>query len=113
MVVISAQAQSCVAAVQHSSAFMTQAYDERQNQMTMDSYLSFSQRFAKFKSKRLQKAVTGITGVHDPELNLGDLSEPSKKVGAKGRGRKRKPGPATIAEEPAEEVRPCSLREAY
>ena len=84
-----------------------QAYDERQNQMTMDSYLSFSQRFAKFKSKRLQKAVTGITGVHDPELNLGDLSEPSKKAGAKGKG--RKPGPAAIAEEPAEEVRPCYL----
>ena len=79
-----------------------QAYDERQNQMTIDSYLSFSQRFAKFKSKRLQQAVTGITGVHDPELNLGDLSEPSMEVAA--RGRKRKAAPATIPEEPADGV---------
>ncbi|KAK9819017.1 hypothetical protein WJX74_004467 [Apatococcus lobatus] len=78
------------------------AYDERQNQMTMDSYLSFSQRFAKFKSKRLQKAVTGITGVHDPELNLGDLSDPSKKGAAKGR--KRKAAPAAIPEEPVDEA---------
>lgn len=99
--------QSCSGAT--CQPMPVQAYDERQNQMTMDSYLSFSQRFAKFKSKRLQKAVTGITGVHDPELNLGDLSEPSKKNGANGRGRKRKPGPDPIPEEPAEEVRPCSL----
>ncbi|KAK9861414.1 hypothetical protein WJX84_011927 [Apatococcus fuscideae] len=78
------------------------AYDERQNQMTMDGYLSFSQRFAKFKSKRLQKAVTGITGVSDPELNLGGLPEPVKKAAT--RGRKRKSAPAPIPEESALQI---------
>ena len=39
-----------------------QAYDDNQTQMTLDSFLSFSQRFAKIKSRRLQKAVAGITG---------------------------------------------------
>ena len=39
-----------------------QAYDDNQTQMTLDGFLSFSQRFAKIKSRRLQKAVAGITG---------------------------------------------------
>ena len=43
-----------------------QAYDDNQTQMTLDSFLSFSQRFAKIKSRRLQKAVAGITGVYTP-----------------------------------------------
>ena len=34
-----------------------QAYEERQTQLTMDAFLSFSQRFAKVKSSRLQKAL--------------------------------------------------------
>ena len=34
-----------------------QAYEERQTQLTMDAFLSFSQRFAKVKSTRLQKAL--------------------------------------------------------
>ena len=42
---------------------MLQAYDDNQTQMTLDGFLSFSQRFAKIKSRRLQKAVAGITGV--------------------------------------------------
>lgn len=42
---------------------MVQAYDDNQTQMTLDGFLSFSQRFAKIKSRRLQKAVAGITGV--------------------------------------------------
>jgi len=45
---------------------MLQAYDDNQTQMTLDSFLSFSQRFAKIKSRRLQKAVAGITG--DPVI---------------------------------------------
>ncbi len=55
-----------------------QAYDENQTQMTLDSFLSFSQRFAKIKSRRLQKAVAGITG--GPSLYLAphnNLSLPS------------------------------------
>lgn len=42
--------------------FLLQAYDDNQKQMTLDSFLSFNQRFAKIKSRRLQKAVAGITG---------------------------------------------------
>jgi DNA excision repair protein ERCC-5 len=30
------------------------AYDERQTQLRIDQFLSFNQRFAKIKSKRLQ-----------------------------------------------------------
>ncbi len=78
--------------------------------MTIDGYLSFSQRFAKFKSKRLQKAVTGISGVEDPELVLGGL--PDAPTTSSKRGRKRKGAPPPIAEEPAEEVKlpqSCSL----
>lgn len=47
-----------------------QAYDDNQTQMTLDSFLSFSQRFAKIKSRRLQKAVAGITGA-PPTSSLG------------------------------------------
>ena len=45
-----------------------QAYDDNQTQLTLDSFLSFSQRFAKIKSRRLQKAVAGITGVLPPHI---------------------------------------------
>ena len=42
----------------------------------MDQFLGFNQRFAKIRSKRLQKAVTAITGgAADPsELYLADVS---------------------------------------
>ena len=46
--------------------WVVQAYDDNQTQMTLDSFLSFSQRFAKIKSRRLQKAVAGITGTASP-----------------------------------------------
>ncbi|KAL3160296.1 hypothetical protein ABBQ38_009688 [Trebouxia sp. C0009 RCD-2024] len=51
------------------------AYDDNQTQMTLDGFLSFSQRFAKIKSRRLQKAVAGITGVANPEMTFADMSE--------------------------------------
>ena len=45
------------------------AYEQRSSQLTMDQFLSFNQRFAKIRSKRLQKAVTAITGgALDPEM---------------------------------------------
>ena len=34
-------------------------FEERQAQVTMDSFLTFSQRFAKVKSARLQRALAG------------------------------------------------------
>jgi len=56
-----------------------QAFDARESQATMDNFL-YSQRFAKFKSKRLQLAVAGITGRANPELNLAAVDgAPSKK----------------------------------
>ena len=36
-----------------------QVFEERQAQVTMDSFLTFSQRFAKVKSARLQRALAG------------------------------------------------------
>eukprot|EP00955_Chlamydomonas_euryale_P096420 365011-Chlamydomonas_euryale.AAC.6 len=51
------------------------AYEARQAQLTMDQFLSFNQRFAKIRSKRLQSAVMQITrGAADPELMMGDVS---------------------------------------
>jgi DNA excision repair protein ERCC-5 len=38
-----------------------QAYDRKQTQLRIDQFLSFSQRFAKIKSKRMQ--VSGVTWV--------------------------------------------------
>ncbi len=40
---------------------VVKAFDERQSQLTMDQFLTFRQRFAKIKSKRLQK-VGGVGG---------------------------------------------------
>lgn len=47
------------------------AFDERLAQRRIDEYLSLSQRFAKFRSKRLQLAVERITGNAIPDLVLG------------------------------------------
>lgn len=65
-----------------------QAYDERQAQMTMDAFLSFNQRFAKIRSKRLQKAVKGISKMDNPEIMMDEaelpLLKPSKPLQKKG-----------------------------
>ncbi|KAL0017809.1 hypothetical protein WJX77_008582 [Trebouxia sp. C0004] len=62
------------------------AYDDNQTQMTLDSFLSFSQRFAKIKSRRLQKAVAGITGVANSEMTFGDeIQDPAPKRRKAGR----------------------------
>ena len=45
----------------------------------MNAYLGFNQRFAKFKSVRLQQAVAGIAGVPTAELNLADASPTPRK----------------------------------
>ena len=48
---------------------------ERQAQVTMDSFLSFSQRFAKIKSARLQKALAGTpAGQRGSALLSADLA---------------------------------------
>ncbi|KAK9806600.1 hypothetical protein WJX73_007536 [Symbiochloris irregularis] len=60
------------------------AYEERQTQLTMDAFLTFSQRFAKVKSSRLQKALAqgkGAAGKRNIEaLSLaGEGSEATPK----------------------------------
>ena len=47
----------CWATAEASHAL--QVFEERQAQVTMDSFLTFSQRFAKVKSARLQRALAG------------------------------------------------------
>ena len=56
-----------------------QAYDQRQTQATLDNYLTFSQRFAKIKSKRLQKAVSAIRGSKNEEILLLEEGGPPRK----------------------------------
>ena len=53
------------------------AFAARESQTTMDNFL-YSQRFAKIKSKRLQKAVASITGRANPDINLADAEQPVK-----------------------------------
>ncbi|GIL99001.1 hypothetical protein Vretimale_4298, partial [Volvox reticuliferus] len=67
-------------------------YDNRQAQLRMEQFLSFSTRFAKIRSKRLQNAVAGIRGQElGEELVLGDTIQltPSR--------RKRSGGAASTA----------------
>jgi len=62
------------------------AYEKRQSQLTMDQFLSFNQRFAKIKSKRLQKAVNSITGGRaDPDMFLADVSKVVATTAPEGR----------------------------
>lgn len=65
-----------------------QAYDERQTQTTMTQFLTFSQRFAKFKSVRLQRAVKGVSGKASEDLHYMDTASPSQPK----RARASKPG---------------------
>ena len=58
-----------------------QSFDDRQKQMTMDTFLSFRERFAKIRSKRLQAAVKGIRGgVEDSELVIDGAAAPKKRA---------------------------------
>lgn len=85
---------------------VVKAFDDRTTQTTLDSFLVAKQRFAKIKSKRLQKAVAGIAGIEKEEImlredgpsiaggerkkrNLNDRAKPEAPIEKK----KRKPGP--------------------
>ena len=70
-----------------------QAYDQRQTQATLDSYLTFSQRFAKIKSKRLQKAVSAIRGSKNEEILLLEEGGPPRKRAKKGKAAAATPEP--------------------
>ena len=60
----------------------------------MDSFLNFSQRFAKIKSKRLQKAVSAIRGSKNQEILMAGLEEDEA---SPKKGRKRKADAVAIA----------------
>ncbi len=66
-----------------------QAYDARQAQLTMDNFLSFNERFAKIKSKRLAKAVRGISKTANPHMLLADADD--EPVTKRKRGRRQAP----------------------
>ena len=58
-----------VAKVDETLQPVVQAQATGQTQLRMEQFLSFNQRFAKIKSKRLQQAVARITGVEQSGLN--------------------------------------------
>ncbi|CAD7696364.1 unnamed protein product [Ostreobium quekettii] len=67
------------------------AHDQRTAQLRIDSFLQFRQRFAKIKSRRLQKAVTGVAGGgHNPDIALPPQadSRPRGRKGGKGKSEK-------------------------
>ncbi|XP_057816158.2 DNA repair protein UVH3 isoform X2 [Cryptomeria japonica] len=43
-------------------------YDRRETQLRLEAFYSFNERFAKIRSRRIQKAVTGITGRRSADL---------------------------------------------
>lgn len=51
-----------------------EAYDRRESQLRIENFLSFRERFAKIRSKRLAKALKGITGGLDPEMEVAALA---------------------------------------
>ena len=66
---------------------MLRVYDERQQQQTLDTFLSYREKFAKIRSKRLREAVSGITG-RDVSKELGlDVDEDGEED---DKGRKKK-----------------------
>ncbi|GBG67011.1 hypothetical protein CBR_g74695 [Chara braunii] len=68
------------------------AVDSRQTQLRIDSFFSFNERFAKFRSKRIHKAVAQITGKSNPEIALDhplEFVEPPPKDSKNGRKKKK------------------------
>ncbi|GMI68417.1 hypothetical protein HRI_000511000 [Hibiscus trionum] len=60
-------------------------YEKRETQLRMEAFYSFNERFAKIRSKRIKKAVKGITGNQSLELT-GDGMQQGSKSRKKRRG---------------------------
>lgn len=76
---------------------MIKAFDDRQAQTTLDSFLSYRQRFAKIKSKRMQKAVKAIAqgaGGSQEEILLQDGEMPGTTRKIKTKAKAAEPGGA-------------------
>uniref|UniRef100_A0A0A9DAE9 DNA-repair protein UVH3, putative n=1 Tax=Arundo donax TaxID=35708 RepID=A0A0A9DAE9_ARUDO len=74
-------------------------YNKHETQLRMEAFYSFNERFAKIRSKRIQKAIKGITGksfpdTDEPEQDNPNTSKTTKKKeasssgGARGRGKR-------------------------
>ncbi|KAK3150798.1 hypothetical protein QOZ80_3AG0237930 [Eleusine coracana subsp. coracana] len=71
-------------------------YNKHETQLRMEAFYSFNERFAKIRSKRIKKAIKGITGKSFPDTDEPDQDNPktskkkeeSSSTGSRGR-RKR------------------------
>lgn len=61
-------------------------YDRHETQLRLEAFYSFNERFAKIRSRRIQKAVTGITGRRSSET----MDLPPHLTSTQKRSRKRK-----------------------
>ncbi|GMP29190.1 hypothetical protein CsSME_00004405 [Camellia sinensis var. sinensis] len=79
-------------------------YNKRETQLRLEAFYTFNERFAKIRSKRIKKAVRGITGSLSSKL-MDDVQEASKSR------KKRRVSPSEHREDKSE--KPLSGAEAY
>ncbi|CAO2816559.1 unnamed protein product [Amaranthus hypochondriacus] len=60
-------------------------YNKHETQLRLEAFYSFNERFAKIRSKRIQKAVKGITGKQS--LDIGEAGEHENPAKQKSEGR--------------------------
>ncbi|XVF60355.1 hypothetical protein PTKIN_Ptkin08bG0038400 [Pterospermum kingtungense] len=53
-------------------------YEKRETQLRMEAFYTFNERFAKIRSKRIKKAVKGITGNQSSELTVDAVEQVTK-----------------------------------
>uniref|UniRef100_A0A2P2KUP0 DNA repair protein UVH3 isoform X3 n=1 Tax=Rhizophora mucronata TaxID=61149 RepID=A0A2P2KUP0_RHIMU len=68
-------------------------YDKRETQLRIEAFYTFNERFAKIRSKRIKKAVKGITGNQSADLMDDTVEGVSKK-----RKRRMSPGKSGVIE---------------
>ncbi|XP_021639284.2 DNA repair protein UVH3 isoform X2 [Hevea brasiliensis] len=56
-------------------------YDKHETQLRLEAFYTFNERFAKIRSKRIKKAVKGITGNLSSELMDDDVNSKSRRKG--------------------------------
>ncbi|KAJ4839275.1 hypothetical protein Tsubulata_050010 [Turnera subulata] len=61
-------------------------YDKHETQLRLEAFYTFNERFAKIRSKRIKKAVKGITGKQSLELVDDPVDEVSKSKSKKNQG---------------------------
>jgi DNA excision repair protein ERCC-5 len=83
----------------NSFVLMQMAFTCMQTQLRMEAFYSFKERFAKIRSKRIEKAIKGITGKSFPDTDEPEQDNPStskttkkKDAGSPSRGSSRGKG---------------------